>query len=197
MTETPAEKAEAAAIRRRWITLGEGVAIAGLVVSALALWNSYADRHADEAKQVAETRSRSAVFLTATPRHGGEVLELHDTQHPTQSIDIAFPPSLGVSPQTLAGTLEMRADWIASAALAATEKLPDTGQRRIPAVITAHYWDGDNNVSDTAIYDILWRSEARLLRGRTLRLTGMVLRTRVNATTAQADALWAKEKAGK
>ncbi|MFX7858322.1 hypothetical protein ABTK38_21725, partial [Acinetobacter baumannii] len=85
--------------------------------------------------------------------------------HPTQSISIAFPPSLGVSPQTLTGTLEVRADWIASAVLAATDTLPDARQGRLPVVITAHYWDGDNDVSDAAIYDLLWRSEARLLRG--------------------------------
>ena len=44
--------AEAAAIRRRWITLGKIVAVAGLIISALALYLSYADRRADEAERM-------------------------------------------------------------------------------------------------------------------------------------------------
>ncbi|MGJ3649814.1 hypothetical protein ACLB0R_15260 [Sphingomonas sp. GlSt437] len=189
------DAAEAAAIRRRWITLGEGVAVAGLIVSALALWNSYADRRTDEAQKAAETRAHSAVFLTATPRHGGEVLALSDAQHPTQSLSIAFPPSLGVAPHTVSGTLELRADWIADAVLAAADK-SGARQGRLPVVITAHYWDGDNDVSDAAIYDVMWRSEARLLRGHALRLTGMVLRQRKDATPARADVLWKSAVAG-
>ncbi len=38
MTETPETPAET---RRRWINIGEIVAVAGLIISALALWNSW------------------------------------------------------------------------------------------------------------------------------------------------------------
>ena len=38
MTETPETRAET---RRRWINIGEIVAVAGLIISALALWNSW------------------------------------------------------------------------------------------------------------------------------------------------------------
>ena len=80
MTETPAEKAEAAAIRRRWITLGEIVAVAGLIISALALYLSYADRRADEAERqrekASEEKVRSVVLLTAEPADGGRKLAL-------------------------------------------------------------------------------------------------------------------------
>ena len=44
--ETPAERAEKAAIRRRWISLAEWVGIAALLVSAAGLWMSWSDRTA-------------------------------------------------------------------------------------------------------------------------------------------------------
>ncbi|HEX8061853.1 MAG TPA: hypothetical protein VF535_01415 [Allosphingosinicella sp.] len=42
--QSQAERREAAAIRRRWITLGEILAVIGVLISALALWSSRACR---------------------------------------------------------------------------------------------------------------------------------------------------------
>src|SRR5882757_2321996 len=85
------DKAEAAAIRRRWITLAEIVAIAGLVISGVSLWMSWADRRADEQEKQVEkaskTKARTLVLLTGAPAHGGEQLMLKDNEHPIQSID--------------------------------------------------------------------------------------------------------------
>ena len=55
MTEkqTPAQ-AEAAAIRRRWITLGEILAVVAVMISGLTFWNSYSERTASEAERAAE-----------------------------------------------------------------------------------------------------------------------------------------------
>lgn len=194
MTDTPAEKAEKAAIRRRWISLGEFVAVAGLIISALALWNGYTDRRADQAEKQAEkaqaSRARNVVLLTATPAHGGETLTVRDTQHPVQSISVAFPAALGIAPQGSTGDLEIRADWVSGALLSATDKGPDVQKGRLPVLITADYWDGDDHVTDKALYDLLWRTEGRFLRGRMVRLTGMVLRARHDASQAQMDAAW-------
>src|SRR3546814_20351205 len=52
--QTKAQAAEAAAIRRRWITLGEIVAVAALIISGLTFWNSYSERTASEAERAAE-----------------------------------------------------------------------------------------------------------------------------------------------
>lgn len=197
MSETPAERAEAAAVRRRWITLGEVVAVAGLLISALALWNSYADRRADEAEKHAEraeqARTRNAVLLSATPEQGGAALSVRDSQHPVQSINVTFPTPLGVAPQGSSGNLQIRADWVNGALLAATDKGPDVQQGRLPVLISADFWDGDDHVTDTAIYDLLWRTEGRFLRGRSVRLTGMVLHARKSATKARVDALWQQQ----
>ena len=46
--QTPEERKEAAAIRRRWITLGEILAVVGVLISGLALWNSWSERSSAE-----------------------------------------------------------------------------------------------------------------------------------------------------
>ncbi|MBY0581580.1 MAG: hypothetical protein K2P68_01505 [Sphingomonas sp.] len=194
MTETPAEKAEAAAIRRRWITLGEFVAVAGLIISALAFWNSFVDRRADEAdrraERLTETRQRRAVLLVASPSSSGRQLDLRDPIHPIQSVTISYPRSLSIAPTSSAGRLTVAADWFSGPLLALTDAGPDIQSGKLPVIIAADYWDGDNHVTDQAIYDVLWRTEGRVLRGRAVRLDGLVLRQRNHATQAQIDALW-------
>src|SRR3546814_13680694 len=55
---------------------------------------------------------------------------------------------------------------------------PDEVEGRLPILITSDYWDADQHRTDTAIYAVVWRIEGRLLRGRMLRLKGLVLRER-------------------
>ena len=55
--ETPAAKAEAARIRRRWLTLGEILAVAAVAISGLTFWNSYSERRHTEEARVAESRA--------------------------------------------------------------------------------------------------------------------------------------------
>jgi len=44
-TETPTERREAAATRRRWVTLAEVVAVAGVLIAALTLSAGWATAH--------------------------------------------------------------------------------------------------------------------------------------------------------
>jgi len=193
-TPTPSERAEAAAIRRRWITLGEIVAVAGLIISALALYFSYADRRADEAERrrekTSEEQVRAAVLLTATPADGGRTLKISSANHAVQSITITFPSASGIDTQTSSVTPEIDSRWFAAKLLALTDKGPDDATGRLPVLITADYWDGDTQRHDTAIYDIVWESHGRLIDGRALRLKGLLLYQRKGATRAAIDARW-------
>lgn len=194
MPDTPAEKAEAAAIRRRWITLGEIVAIAGLIISALALWSSWSDHRADEAARRAdkqrEIKAKTAVLLTGTPRRGGEELAVTDPAHPIQGISVTFPTDLGISTQTSAPSPTIPVRWFASKLMAMTDGGADTQTGRLPVIIASDYWDGDQHITDRAIYDIAWRTEGRVLLGRSLKLEGLILRERGNPNQARVDALW-------
>ncbi len=197
MTETPAEKAEAAAIRRRWITLGEIVAIAGLIISALALWTSWSDRRADEVERhvakITEAKAETAVVLLATPKQGGQILALNDAAHPVQSITVTFPSAFAVSPQTSASSPRIKARWFSAKLIAMTDGGADAKTGRLPVLITADYWSGDRHITDRAIYDIAWHTEGRIFQGRALRLDGLLLRER-GGSAERVDAIWATEK---
>ncbi len=194
--ETAAEKAEAAAIRRRWVTLGEVVAIAGLIISALALWSSWADHRADEAQRredkQTEIKAKTAVLLTGSPRHGGEELAVTDLAHAIQGISVTFPTAFGLPVQTSAPAPSIPVRWFAQKLMAMTDGGADSQSGRLPVMIVSDYWDGDQHITDRAIYDIVWKTEGRVLLGRSLRLEGLLLRERGTPDQARVDALWSR-----
>jgi len=198
MTEPNAtERAEARAIRKRWVTLAEIVAVAGLLISATGLWLTWSERRNDDqekrVEKVTEARTRSLVRLTAVPEHGGESLVLKDAEHDVQSVDIRFPKELGVAAQTSILTPHIEAAWIKDALVEATKTGPDKRDGRLPVLVSASYWDGDQQRTDTAIYDVVWQIEGKLLGGHTLKLKGMLLRERT-ASAARLDRVWATER---
>lgn len=191
------ERAEARAIRKRWVTLAEIVAVAGLLISATTLWLSWSERRTDErqkqVEQVTEAHAKSLIRLTATPEHGGESLALKDAEHDVQSVDIRFPKALGVAAQNSILSPHVEAGWIRDALLTATQDGPDKQQGRLPVLVSASYWDGDQQRTDTAIYDVIWQTEGGIVWGHKLKLKGMMLRER-SASAARLNALWAAEK---
>ena len=195
---TPTEKAEAAAIRRRWITLGEVVAVAAVVISALTFWNSWserqdaaAERQAERAAESKEKAVSSAALLTGSVEDDGATLALSDPAHRIQQIEVRFPKALGVSPQTSMLEPQIDADWIAAPMLKLTDGGADRREGRLPVAITASYWDADVQRQSTAIYDLVWRTEPRTLQGRTLKLRGVILRERVTGDgQARIDGMW-------
>lgn len=190
--ETPAERAEKAAIRRRWISLAEWVGIAALLVSAAGLWMSWSDRKADEAERATESSEKSLVAFTAS-RSGSTVLALNDPDHRIQEIDVAFPPALGADAQTGLSSPQIDARWFERALLKVTDKGADNREGRMPVLITATWWDGEKKKTDRAIYQVRWKTSGRLFGGRKLELEGASLAER-GGTPARLDALWAKEK---
>ena len=191
------DRAEAAATRRRWVTLAEVVGVAGLLIAALSLWMSWSDRRADDqekrAERASESKARTLVLLTATPEQGGAWLALKDDAHQIQSIDVRFPAALGVAAQTSVLEPHIEADWFSGPILKATDNGPDVRQGRVPVLITSNYWDADKQRSDSAIYDVVWQTKGRVLQGRVLRLKGILLRERTSQA-ARLEALWAREK---
>lgn len=200
--ETAAEqavaKAEAAATRRRWITLGEIVAVAAVVISGLTFWNSWserqdaaAERQAERAAESKEKAASSAVLLTGSVEDDGAMLTLSDPAHRIQQIEVRFPKALGVGPQTSVLEPQIQAVWIAAPMLKLTDGGADRREGRLPVAITASYWDADVQRASTAIYDLVWRTEPRTLQGRTLKLRGVILRERVKGDgQARIDGMW-------
>ena len=172
---TPAEK------RRRWINLGEIVAVGALVVSALGLWNSWRDER--PTKEVIVEKPRSAVPLTlrGLPQQDGRSLRIEPVEsgHALDSAQVTLPTLPGAPAFELTGDARLDADdlerAIAKAKAAKGEKAGD-GLHRLPLTITARYVEGGETRDSKARYTLSYRwKDGGLFDGRELRLAGLSL----------------------
>ena len=202
--ESPAQRAEAAAIRRRWITLGEILAVVAVVISGLTFWNSYQERSSAEAERIAEKNERLAekkeksakaqtLMLKASGSGSSLDLTALDPQQAIQSQTIRFPSALGLSAiETVDPRIE--AEWIEAAAnkiRKAGSVSQESGDRRLPIAITTRFVSGGETYSDAAIYDVGYRLDSGIL-DTDAELLGLSLVQRGQADRLQArlDALW-------
>src|SRR4051812_39171014 len=128
--ESAAEREEKAAIRRRWITIGEVLAVLGVVISALALWNSWVERRADERDRAAEKAEQGAASRTLILKAsgGGKRLALapRDAEQVIQGQTLLFATPLGLGAiDTTDARIE--ADWVKRAVKKAHEMTPGSG----------------------------------------------------------------------
>lgn len=197
MSDTPTERREAAATRRRWVTLAELVAVAGVLIAALSLWQNWSDRRADAADKAAaarvEAKARGRADLVATPRDDGRELFLSDRSHEIADAVVTWPSALAAAVQRPPGDPVVSVEPISSALLQATDGGADDRSGRVPAMIAVTFVDGDARRTARSIYDVVWRTQGRFGRGRTLRFEALRLRER-GGTQARLDAIWAREK---
>lgn len=184
MSETP----EQARTRRRWISLAEFVAVAGLLIGAATFYLNWADRREDKAEkaqaEASETKVKAIATLTGAAQGGGDTLALTDAAHTLTEATVRFPASLEIPAQDAMPGPAIQARWFAPALLAATDKGPDQQSGRLPVLITVGWWDGDAKRTSTARYDLLWSTHGRVLQGRKLELTGIALADRTSSAAA-------------
>jgi hypothetical protein len=199
---TPAET-EAAAVRRRWITLAEVLGVIAVLISALTLWNSWRERTGEEADKAAAKQEASAeagiLLLRASPDREGERLALApaDSGQTIQSQTIAFPTPLGVAAVDTVSDPRIESSWFERALLRARGneggEAARRGDQRMPVAITTLFFSGSAMHRDSAIYDIGYRiDEGGLLGGHKIRLRGVSRVGTIAPQAAQArlDALW-------
>jgi hypothetical protein len=198
--ETAAERREAAAIRRRWITLGEVLAVIGVLISALALWNSYAERRSNEAERTAEKAEKGAVSRILLLKASGDgkrlTLAPRDSAQIIRSQAILFPSPLETKVDEVVEP-RIEAGWVKQAVKKAHDlgrkAAKGVGDARMPVAITTRFDSGDATLADTAIYDIGYKeSGGGLFGGTEIALRGLSLVERVSPAKAQArlDAIW-------
>ncbi len=192
------ETSEGRAARRRWITLGEVVAVAGLLIAAVSLYLNWSDRRTDEAErrtEQAEARKSEVeqgrrVGLVATDVDG-DVLSFKGAACDLQSADISFPSALKVPAQSVTLDPHIDADWFAEPLLKALKSSKAKGGR-LPVLIVSRCTGATGDRVERAIYDVPFTVESRLLGGKALRLRGLVLQGYVTTGKAEAslDAAW-------
>ncbi|SFR98599.1 hypothetical protein [Sphingomonas jatrophae] len=201
--ETPAEKAEKARVRRRWLTLGEVLAVVAALISGLTLWNSWQQRSDEQAKEVrAEKKAESAaatIVLGAAGEDEGRRLKLASLRadQNVQGQTILFPPALKVAAVETTGDPRIEADWIQDALRDATTGEKDRGDARLPLLIVTRYWSDGAVRTARAYYDLGYTlEEGGLLGGRKLRLKGLSLigAAPEKADPERLDKLWAARR---
>jgi len=194
---------EAAAVRRRWITLAEVLGVIAILISALTLWNSWRERTGEEADKAAAKQAASAeagtLLLRANPDREGERLALApaDGAQTIQSQTIAFPTPLGVAAVETVSDPRIEATWFERALLRARgpegEDASRRGDQRLPVAITTQFFSGGTMHRDSAIYDIGYRiDEGGLLGGHKVRLRGVsrIATVTPHAARTRLDVVW-------
>jgi hypothetical protein len=196
-----ARASEAAAIRRRWITLGELVAVIAVLISGLTLWNSWSERRDSEAARSidAERNSAKAATLVLVASQSGKsalTLEPASAEQNVQSQRILFPTALGAVPAETTGEPRIEAAWFERKLIKAREaaRLPDDsrGDEKLPVAIVTRYLVDGSAHEDVALYDLGYTVSGRLVSGHEVALRGLSLVSRVKKSEAQArlDARW-------
>ena len=197
--ESRSQAAEAAAIRRRWITFGEILAVIAVLISGLTLWNSYSERSATETER-AEDKKREAARSQALvlKAEGGRkrlAMTALDPAQAIQSQTITFPSPLGMTAIETLIEPRIEAGWIKEAARKARESGAAgkaSGDSRMPVAISTRFVSGGESYTDVSIYDVGYRREGNLLGGSEVDLLGLSLVERVSGRGAMArlDSIW-------
>ena len=187
--------------RLRWITLGEFLGVAALMISGLTFWNSFSERRDSAAAKNAEERRASArariLVLKATRDKEGDRLVLSAAgDQVIQGQTIAFPKALGVDPVDSTDP-RIEAGWFADglkkARRAAGEGERLRGDARIPVAITTRFMIDGDVAEDVTLYDIGYvTGNGGLFGGTSIKLRGlsMIGRSSAGAAPARLDAIW-------
>ena len=157
--------------RRRWISLGETIALAALIVSAFGVWIAWKSSSENKPTQIVEQRQAIPLTLRGKAEDEGRRLEItpiegsHALESLTLTVKGASPIPIGSDGVLDASDLE--------AALKDRDK--DTrGSLTVPVRIDARYVEAGTDRRTGGNYLLRYRWEGGgLFGGRSLRLTGL------------------------
>lgn len=158
--------------RRRWITLGEIIGIAALIVSGLGVWIAWKSSSKDEPTRIVEQKSAVPLALRGTVDSNGQNLTIMpaDPAHALESLTVTIK---GASPIEVGGDGRLSASDV-EAALKNRDKEAKDVTHSVSARIDARYVEAGADRRDGGGYVIRYKWEGGgLFGGRTLRLVGL------------------------
>jgi hypothetical protein len=167
MSESPEARA-----RRRWINLGELIALAALIVSALGVWLAWKNSSEDKPTRVVEQRQPVRLALRgAADRDGGAlIISPVDPGHALQSATVTIK---GASPIDLGSDGRLQASDV-QAALKGRSKEDKGRTYSVPIRIDAHYVEMGADKRGGGNYVLRYRWEGGgLFGGRSVRLLSL------------------------
>ena len=166
-------ESESQRTRRRWITLGELIALAALIVSALGVWISWKDKdQADKPTQIVEQRQAIPLTLRARADQDGRSLTISPVE-PSQALESLSFTIAGSAPIEIGsdGTL-IAADVQTALKSHAAEAKDKT--LSVPAKIAVRYVEAGTDRKGGGSYVLRYRWEGGgLFGGRSLHLVSL------------------------
>jgi hypothetical protein len=155
--------------RRRWVTLGEIVAVLALVVSAAGLWLTWKNNGEDKPTTVVEKRQAIALTLRGKAEHDGRSLTIEPVE-PSHALESLTLTIKGASPIEIGSDGELDASDVETALKAHDET---KGAHSVPVRIAARYVEAGTDRRGGGSYVLRYRWEGGgLFGGRSLKLTG-------------------------
>jgi hypothetical protein len=159
--------------RRRLISLGELIALAALVVSAVGVWISWKMSGNDKPARVVEQRQSIPLSLRGTPGRDGRALTISpaESSHALESLTITIA---GAAPIEVGSDGELSASDV-EAALKDRVRESKDDTHSVLVRIQAHYVEAGADKHDGGTYRLRYRWEGGgLFGGRSLRLVGLM-----------------------
>ena len=169
MSESSEDEARRA--RLRWISLGEAIAIAALVISGLGLWHEWNKDDEPSTTTVVEQRQAIPLTVRASARDDGKsmVIAPVEDSHALESLTLTIA---GKSPIQVGSDGELIADQLESA-LAGGDR-ESKGAHSVTVRIAARYVEMGKDKAATANYRLSYRWEGGgLFGGRSVRLINL------------------------
>jgi len=192
MTETPEART-----RRRWITMGEIIGIAALVISGLSYWDAHQGRIAPPKALAAAPVKEKPLVLTGTLSVARDRIDLHpaSADDVIQTQTVRFPASVRGDAVDTTGNARIEAVWFESGLRTALKGTRlHAGRHRLAVGIETSYVSGDATRTDRAVYDIGYTLHERLLRPDAVAIEGVSLVRRTgDDLQKQVDARFATQ----
>ena len=157
--------------RRRLINLGELIALAALVVSALGLWINWKSSSDDgKPSTVVEQRQPIALTLRGRAEDDGKFLEISpvENSHALESLTVTVK---GADPVEVGSDGVLRANSLEPAL---KQREEDKGVHSVPLRIQARYVEMGKDKTATGSYQLRYRWEGGgLFGGRSLRFVSL------------------------
>lgn len=158
--------------RRRWITLGEMIALAALIVSAIGVWISWKSNDGNKATRLVEQRQPIPLTLRGKKEDDGRTLEISpvEVSHALESLTITLP---GASSIQVGSDGELAASDVQSV-LKGQDDAPKDKPFSVRARIDARYVEmgKDRRASSTYMLRCMWKGGG-IFGGRSLQLLGL------------------------
>ena len=168
MSESSEDEARRA--RLRWISLGEAIAIAALVISGLGLWHEW-NKDDEPSTTVVEQRQAIPLTVRASARDDGKsmVIAPVEDSHALESLTLTIA---GASPIQVGSDGELDASQVESAVRSHDKE--SKGAHSISVRIQTRYVEMGRDKTSSANYRLGYSWEGGgLFGGRSLRLTGL------------------------